>query len=85
MGTVNFLPNASFVGACRIFGRSTNMNGGSSVCTRNSLGNLMPGPTVVFPFGLLPAMRKLPCGVRVTLEWYTRAIPEDGMPSLLMR
>lgn len=85
IGTVNFLLNASFAGVFRIFGLSTNMNGGSSVCTLNSLGNLMPGPTVVFPFGLLPAMRKLPCGVSVMLEWYTRAMPESGMPALLMR
>ena len=84
--TVTVLPKPTFSGMFKIFGRSTNMNGGSSVWTLNSLGNFTPGPgSVVFMFGLLPATRKLPCGVRVTLEWYTRAISPFGMPRLLIR
>lgn len=69
IGTVNFLPNANLDGMLSIVGRSTNMNGGSSVSTLSSLGNLIPGPgRVKLGLGLLPAMRKLPWGVSVTLE-----------------
>ena len=61
IGTVTLELKATFSGIPRIFGRSTNMNGGSSVCTLNSLGNFTSGPvTLLKLFGLLPAMRKLP-------------------------
>lgn len=59
-GTVNCFPKPIFSGALRIRGRETNMKGGSSVSTRNSLF-VFTGPVrTVRPFGLFPAIRKLP-------------------------
>ena len=61
IGTVTLELKATFSGIPRIFGRSTNMNGGSSVCTLNSLGNFTPGAAnTVWLFGLLPPTRMLP-------------------------
>ena len=69
IGTVTVVPKGSLSGMVRILGRGMDMNGGSRVWTLNSLGNLISGPVKVLPlFGLLPAMRKLPCGVNVMLE-----------------
>ncbi len=67
MGTLTFCPNANFFGTLTNFGLSAFMNGGSNVSTLNSLGNFTP-VIVVFPLGLLPAIKKLPCGVSVILE-----------------
>ena len=46
--TVKLFPKASFSGTPERVGRERNMNGGSSVSTRNSDGNFTFGPSTVW-------------------------------------
>jgi hypothetical protein len=85
-GTVTFVLKGIFVGRAPSRGLSTNMYGGSSVSILTSLGNLTPGPgKVKFMLGLLPPTHTLPCGVKVTDEWYIRATSLVGIPSFVKR